>query len=95
MVRKDPLNERGPVPPKGRPTKIEASPFPSTIFELRPEEEYKRLWASLIDTLIMQSTLIGLYSSVNMPGCPVEDLILLRDRLDTVIKKEDKSDEAD
>lgn len=85
MVRKDPLNERGPAPLGGRPKPPVGRATPTTLFELRPEAEYHRLWEILIQSTTEQINLIHLYASLGLPGIPVEDLELLRDRIDQII----------
>jgi len=85
MVRKDPLNERGPTPPGGREKPSVGLPIPNTLFELRPTHEYKRVWDVVISALDQNITFIQIYASLGLPDIPVEDLIELRDRIDQLI----------
>lgn len=86
MVRKDPLNERGPAPPGGRPVKKEKF-VPQTLFELRPVQEYEDIWEAAV-----QGTQFGIDTLLRFTqlGFPVEaiptDLEHLRDELNKIIK---------
>lgn len=96
MVRKNPLVERGPAPPGGRPQQPEPYKYtqPASIFELRPETEYEHLWhhAKLAASMNLNSLI--LYVDLEMPGADIEDLKRLRDQLDNTINKhEARSDE--
>jgi len=88
MVRKDPLNDRGPAPPGGRPSVKTERPQPTTLFELRPEVEYLRLWNSVIVATKEDISKIELYAALGMPGLEISFLEDLRDRIDQVIEKE-------
>lgn len=89
MVRKDPLNERGPKPPGGRPLKAggKDAQVPGSLFVLYPEQEYHKLWRHvLIGTGTCVRMLEG-YANLSMPGDPLEALVDLRDRLSKIINK--------
>ncbi len=91
MVRKDPLNERGPTPPGGRekvgyPKRIKT---PQHLFQLQPYEEYEKLWRH---ALVGTSSCIGLlegYSEIGMPGVPVEALKDFAERLLQIVEREE------
>lgn len=87
MVRKDPLRERGPAPPGGRPKVTEGPARPTTLFELRPETEYIRLWDCLVTTATEHINTIQQYANLAVPGVPVDELEQLRDRIDQIIKE--------
>lgn len=96
MVRKDPLKERGPAPPGGRrPVIVEGRERarPTTLFELRPEAEYARLWEHLVSTAQNQINNIQHCVDLAMPGVPVAELKKLRDNIDRIIQKEARSHE--
>lgn len=93
MVRKNPLSERGPVPPGGHRGDPKAGikekriKVPKTLFHLQPVEEYQKLWRN---ALIGCSSIIGLiegYDGINMPELPVEVLEDFVTRLQTVIER--------
>jgi len=93
MVRKDPMNERGPAPPggdRGDPKagiKEKRIKVPLTLFHLQPVEEYQKLWRN---ALIGCSSIIGLlegYDGIGMPELPVEILEDFVQRLQTVIER--------
>ena len=87
MVRKDPLNERGPAPPGGRVKPPVGLPVPTTLFELRPIHEYERVWDVVITALDQNITFIQNYADLNLPELPVEDLVDFRDRIDKIISE--------
>jgi hypothetical protein len=93
MVRKDPLKERGPAPPGGRRPQpiVEGRTRPATLFELRPETEYIRLWDCLVETATEQINTIQHFANLAVPGVPVGQLEILRDRIDQIIQKEARS----
>lgn len=93
MVRKDPLNERGPAPPGGRPKPPlvvdKRIRVPQTLFQVRTVEEYEKLWHW---ALIGCSSIIGLlegYSEIGMPGVPIEGLKHFVNRLQAIIERHD------
>ncbi len=83
MVRHDPTNNRGPVPPGGRPinSKKVVPASPATLFELRPATEYKVLWEAAIADLELAILHVETYQKIGLPGANVEDLEGLADRL--------------
>jgi hypothetical protein len=94
MVRKNPLTDRGPAPPGGRVRpKPEGATRPATLFELRPETEYIRLWDCLVSTATEQIDTIHHFASLAVPGVPVSQLQALRDRIDQIIQREARSHE--
>lgn len=86
MVRKDPLKERGPVPPSGRDLK----PIPKNLFQLRPVEEYKNLWDCAILGAEEQLKIITLYTRLKMPVDYLEGLERLQTKIETLIKEAQK-----
>jgi len=72
MVRKDPLNERGP---KLNHTKPKFIP-PTHIIELHPIEEYSNLWDTVVNGLDIYISIIERFSKLKIPGKP---LLLLKD----------------
>jgi hypothetical protein len=93
MVRKDPLNERGPTPPSGRPIKKKGPNLPNILFELRPEVEYIRLWDYVIEHTSKNISLLKLYASLGMPKIPIEKLEDLREGIDMIIQREARLNE--
>lgn len=98
MVRKDPLNERGPAPPGGRRPNVDAGikekriKVPQTLFHLQPVEEYEKLWRH---ALVGCSSIIGLiegYSQIGMPGLPIQVLEDFVTRLQAVIERQKPND---
>lgn len=87
MVRKDPLNERGPAPPGGRPAKREKV-VPQTLFQLLPVQEYEDLWEATVQGTQLHIDALSRYTRL---GFPVEaiptDLEHLRDQLEQLIKE--------
>lgn len=94
MVRKDPLNVRGPAPPGGRPPyqgvekRIKT---PQSLLHLLPAEEYEKLWRH---GLVGTSSCVGLlegYSDIGMPMVPVKQIRELAERLLRIVEKEEKA----
>lgn len=85
MVRKDPANNRGPAPNKGRTADVKPQGA-KTLFELRPEREYERLWNHVLVGTETCINMINNYVDMNMPGIKLEKLKSFRDRLDSFIK---------
>lgn len=83
MVRRDPLNERGPAPPGGRkPTVKRVAPqLPTSLFTLRPYEEYEKIWAAGVADLDHAISRIKAYIEIGLPGANTGDLEELADRL--------------
>ena len=88
MVRKDPINERGPAPPNGRTSRPAAKSKPRTLFQLRPVEEYRHLWESAISGVEEQMKLVSLYTSLNMPVDYLEGLERLQTIIEALIKQQ-------
>ena len=96
MVRKDPLNERGPAPAGGR-EKVGWSVrmrTPQHLFQLQPYEEYRKIWEH---ALVGASSFIGLleiYSELDMPGIPTEQLKGVAARLLQIVEREENGRET-
>lgn len=89
MVRKDPLNERGPKPPGGRPIYTNGKrrvQLPNTLFELHPEEEYIRLWTHVLYGSQTCIKMIEGYAELGMPGDPLPQLVELKKRVDRLVE---------
>ena len=87
MVRHDPLSQRGP-PVGGKLVKVPVmSPVPSSLFTLRPVEEYELLWAAGKVNLDQAIRNIKAYLEIGLPGANTEDLEEMSDRLVSVIKR--------
>lgn len=61
--------------------------YPETLFMLPPETEYIRLWRHVIFGTGTCISMIEGYTGLNMPGDVLNDLYVLRDRLNSVISK--------
>lgn len=87
MVRHDPLSHRGP--PLGGKFKTEPvmQPVPSSLFTLRPVEEYERLWAAGKVNLDQAIRNIKAYLDIGLPGADAEELEELSDRLVSLTKR--------
>jgi hypothetical protein len=62
---------------------------PQHLFQLQPYEEYQKLWDS---ALVGASSFIGLlevYSELEMPGVPTEQLKEVAARLLQIVKREE------
>ena len=86
MVRKDPANNRGPAPNRGRTAEVVKPKDVKTLFELRPEREYERLWNHVLVGTETCINMINNYVDMGMPGIQLEKLKSFRDRLDSFIK---------
>ena len=85
MVRRDPMNVRGPAPPGGRSQPKKQRIFPQTLFELRPIAEYQHLWNAAFVGADHSLGILEGYTKLGLPGTPGDDLQKLRDRLDKLI----------
>ena len=81
MVRRDPMNERGPAPPGGRVPQPRVTPnVPTSLFTLRPSEEYEKLWAAGIVNLDTALRTIQAYIDIGLPGANASEIEELVDR---------------
>ncbi len=93
MVRHDPANQRGPIPPNGPPEvsdKKQKLVFVDTLFELSTEEEYNKLWNHILYGTKTCIRMLKGYTDLGMPGEPLESLIDLRDELQKLIERHEK-----
>ena len=86
MVRKDPLRQRGPAPNRGRIGAVKVDTSAKTLFDLRPEAEYERLWNHVLVGTNTCVDMITNYANMGMPGLNMQRLKDMRDRLDSIIK---------
>lgn len=87
MVRHDPLNHRGP-PLDGKFKVVPVmSPVPTSLFTLRPVEEYELLWTAGKVNLDQAIRNLRAYLEIGLPGADAEELEELSDRLASLIKR--------
>ena len=86
MVRKNPLENRGPAV---QPTldKKQSLTIPETLFELQTEAEYKKLWNHILYGTKTCIRMLKGYTDLGMPGEPLESLINLRNTLNEIIER--------
>ena len=88
MVRKNPLTERGPTPPNGRPEpQRKGRAVPSNLFELRPIAEYIELWDTVFASTEKQISLLRLYVQLQMPGVSLDQLEQLKVEIEQAIQE--------
>lgn len=91
MVRRDPMNERGPMPASGRPKPPRKIPRARTLFELSPLSEYEKLWTCALEGAQVQVELLEGYRQLGMPGYPKGAALDLLNRLAIILRQQEET----